>query len=35
MKLNEVHVSLGNVINQFSDNPYQEINFKSVLIFKI
>ena len=31
MKLNEVHFSLGTVINHFLDKPYQEINFKSHL----
>ena len=35
MKLNEVHLSSGTIIIHFLDKPYQEINFKSVLLFKI
>ena len=31
MKLNEVHLSLGTVINDFLDKAYQEIKFKSHL----
>ena len=31
MKLNEVRFSLGTVITDFLDKPYQEINFKSHL----
>ena len=35
MKLNKADFSLGTVFINFSDKPYKEINFKSVLLFKI
>ena len=35
LKLNEAHFSSGIVIIHFLDGPYQETNFKNVLLFKI
>ena len=35
LKLNEAHFYSGTVIIRFLDEPYQETNFKSVLLFKI